>query len=100
MTDKLFPDPLEGKLSGEREYEVLSALPGHEDVEVRAWPMGIITMHRGDAQATIDTTDMTREEVVRSLYVGLSQLDQQAAYPKANRAKRRKMDAKSRQAWQ
>ena len=85
----------------ETDYEVLDwsehGVP--PDVEVRAWPMGMITFHRGKDQATIDTTDMTREEVVRSIAVALAQLEQQAAYTGANRATRRKMEAKSRQAW-
>lgn len=78
----------------EPDYQVLdfSTTEGFPpDVEVRAWPMGIITMHRGEDQATIDTTDMTREEVVRSLYVGLSQLDEPKTGP--NRLQRRRAGA-------
>jgi hypothetical protein len=66
------------------------------DVEVRAYPMGMITFQRGKAHAAIDTTDMTRDEVVRSIAVALAQLDQQAGHKTANRETRRRMEAESR----
>ena len=61
------------------DYEVLDWTPQGfpADVEVRAWPMGMITFHKGKAQATIDTTDMTRDEVVRSIPVALWQIEEQ-----------------------
>jgi len=76
----------------EPEYEVLDwsehGIP--PDTEVRAWAMGILTFHRGKHQATIDTTDMTREEVVRSIAVAMTQLDIASDTPQEPNRKQRR----------
>lgn len=78
-------DPLDG-------YEVIDwaqyGVPA--DVEVRAYDTGFITFHRGIAHATIDTNDMTREEVVRSIAVALWQIEETLKENVQNRHRRRR----------
>ncbi len=63
------------------------------NVDVRQEPMGVLILSRGEARSAIDTTDMTRDEVIRSIRVALAQIEDQLKESGLNRHKRRRAQA-------
>lgn len=75
----------------------LASMGGPADIKVIGYrETGFIVMTRGKAKATIDTTDMTIEEVSQALAVGIHQIEQQEAARGGNRAARRAAKAMAR----